>query len=57
MDYKSFYYEEASFENEAYEKECILWHKYRPRDNDIHPDVPDNSKGLKCPIISCTRHY
>lgn len=56
-DYKNFYYEEATSEKDAYEKECYLWHKYTPRDNKIHPDVPSNSKNWKCPISTCQKHY
>ncbi len=57
FDYHSFYYEEASSEKDAYEKECILWHQYQPRDNKIHPDHPDFSPHWKCPVLSCIKHY
>lgn len=57
LDYHSFYYEETSSEKDAYEKECILWHKYNPRDNKIHPDHPDYSPHWKCPLVGCLKHY
>ena len=57
IDYNKFYYEEASSKKEAYEKECYLWHQYYPRDNDIHPDYPDDMRYLKCPVSTCKKHY
>ena len=56
-DYKKFYYEEATSGKNAYEKECILWHQYQPRDNKIHPDHPDYSPHWKCPVAGCIKHY
>ena len=57
FDYHSFYYEEAYSRKDSYEKECYYWHKYLPRDNDIHPDHPDDMRYLKCPIETCSKHY
>ena len=56
-EYNKFYYEEATSKREAYEKECYLWHKYQPRDNDIHLDRPDDMRYLKCPVATCPKHY
>lgn len=33
----------------AYEKECRLWHDFRPPDNKSHPSKPEGS-GWKCPV-------
>lgn len=56
-DYYRFYYEEAFSRKDSYEKECYFWHRYLPRDNDIHPDHPDDMRYLKCPVAGCHKHY
>ncbi len=56
LDYTKFYYEEAASKKDAFEKECCLWHQYHPRDNDIHPDYPDDMRYLKCPVAGCSKH-
>ena len=37
---------------EAFEKECLLYHDFDPPDNEIHPDRPDGTS-LKCPVHGC----
>jgi len=36
----------------AYDKECQLYHDFKPKDNDIHPVKPKNTK-FTCPVPSC----
>ena len=37
----------------AYNKECELYHAFKPRDNVDHPEKPKNTK-FTCPVPSCT---
>lgn len=46
--FKAGYYDTAKA---AFEKECRLYHDFTPRDNQIHPDRPQNSY-WECPV--CT---
>mgnify|MGYP001190839583 FL=1 len=36
----------------AYDKECRLYHEFKPRDNVTHPVKPKNTK-FNCPVASC----
>ena len=36
----------------AYDKECEIYHNFRPSDNNYHPVRPKNTKFL-CPIVDC----
>lgn len=44
--YTHFMLSHAATEKEAVEKECCLYHDFKPLDNDIHPACPD---GMCCP--------
>ena len=46
--YKRFRYEYCSTAQAAFEKECILYHDFEPRDNPIHPQRPSSTQ-WKCP--------
>ena len=37
----------------AYDKECELYHAFKPQDNVVHPEKPKNTK-FTCPVPSCT---
>jgi hypothetical protein len=37
---------------EAYRKECRLFHRHDPIDNEVHPRVPAGSK-WRCPVNGC----
>ncbi len=37
----------------AYDKECELYHAFKPQDNVVHPEKPKNTK-FTCPVQSCT---
>lgn len=43
-----FYFEHPSFLSEAFERQCILYHQYRPQFNVAHPEKP--FPYLKCPV-------
>ena len=36
----------------AYNKECYLYHDFKPKDNEEHPVKPKNTK-FTCPVASC----
>lgn len=38
----------------AYEKECNLWHDFKPQDNPNHPDKPDGTD-YPCPDPDCPK--
>ncbi len=44
----SFKFSYAANAKSAYEKECKNYHDFDPKENDIHPDKPENTN-LKCP--------
>ncbi|GBC98737.1 hypothetical protein HRbin17_01251 [bacterium HR17] len=44
-----FFYRYTPSEQEAYEEECWLYHRYNPLCNDIHPAKPPNSN-WRCPV-------
>lgn len=51
--YNYFKFSYASSPKDAFEKECQNYHDFgesRKLDNDIHPDLPDNSPNWKCPV-------
>ena len=48
-NYKRFKFEYYSSAKAAFEKECLLYHDFDPRDNKVHPDRPNNS-GWECPV-------
>ncbi len=49
--YERFKYESYESPKAAFEKECRLYHDYKPADNTIHPARP-NGSGWRCPV--CT---
>ncbi len=46
--YPKFKYEYYNSPKAAFEKECNLWHDFKPPDNDRHPQRP-NGTNWKCP--------
>ena len=38
----------------AYNRECQIYHAFNPRDNREHPEPPRNTKFF-CPITSCSK--
>lgn len=36
----------------AYDKECRVYHDFKPKDNETHPDKPKNTK-FTCPVATC----
>ena len=51
--YKEFKYSYATSPKAAFEKECQNFHDFggiEKLDNDMHPDLPDNSKNWKFPV-------
>jgi hypothetical protein len=49
--YKNFMFINQKTIVEAYVKECRDYHLFNPKDNDIHPRKPDNSKDkFMCPF-------
>jgi hypothetical protein len=49
--YKQFKYEYYGSARAAFDKECRLYHDFKPGNNKIHPDRP-NGSGWSCPV--CT---
>lgn len=53
-DYSAFKFSYAISSKAAFEKECHNYHDFGgpegKLENKIHPDIPDNSKNLKCPV-------
>jgi len=37
----------------AYDKECQIYHEFKPRENDKHPTKPKHTRFV-CPIANCT---
>lgn len=52
--YTHFWFETATSALSAFELECQWWHKYRPDDNQNHPDRPNNSN-WQCPVCNIFR--
>ena len=48
-DYFRFKFESYSTAKEAFEKECCLYHDFKPADNDRHPARPAG-KNWECPV-------
>nr|DAY36314.1 MAG TPA: RUBREDOXIN TRANSPORT, RUBREDOXIN, GUILLARDIA THETA [Caudoviricetes sp.] len=51
--YTHFKFEYAKSPKAAFEKECQNYHDFgesKLLDNEIHPDLPDESKNWKCPV-------
>ena len=48
-DYKRFRFKYYSSAKAAFEKECHLYHDFKPRDNTNHPARPNNSN-WECPV-------
>lgn len=51
--YTHFKFSYASSPKDAFEKECRNYHDFgesKKLDNDIHPDLPANSKKWACPV-------
>ena len=53
-DYKAFKYGHYSTTQEAFEKECHLYHDFNPKelDNEIHPQRPAYTY-YNCPVAGC----
>lgn len=49
--YRHFSFAYFSSPGEAYDKECWLFHMFSPRDNRIHPAVPQGRRG--CGWLGC----
>ena len=47
--YSYFWFEYATSPKAAFELECRWWHKYKPEDNQSHPDRP-NGSSWQCPV-------
>lgn len=43
---------ETSSAREAYLKECRLFHRHNPIDNEVHPRVPAGTN-WRCPVKEC----
>ena len=50
--YKSFRFRFCRSTRSAYNKECYLYHEFKPRDNLTHPIKPKNTK-FTCPVMTC----
>ena len=50
--YKVFWYEYASSARTAFLLECQWWHKYQPKNNKRHPEVPAG-QNWSCPAAAC----
>lgn len=50
--YKYFWFEYETSPMRAYKRECILYHRYNPADNTVHPAVPPNMN-WRCPVKGC----
>lgn len=51
-EYKQFKYGYYSSAKAAFEKECQLYHDFKPKDNTIHPDRPEGTD-YDCPVDGC----
>ena len=47
--YKRFRFEYYGSAKASFEKECHLYHDFKPSDNKIHPDRP-NGRDWECPV-------
>lgn len=50
--YSRFKYDYFGSAKAAFEKECMLYHDFNPKDNEVHPARP-NGTTWKCPVASC----
>jgi hypothetical protein len=50
--YDAFKFRTYASTRRAYEKECRLFHDFKPKDNDSHPEKP-KGKHITCPVASC----
>ena len=50
--YIAFRYKFFRSTRKAYDKECQLYHYFKPKDNQEHPVKPKNTK-FTCPVVSC----
>lgn len=50
--YKYFWFKYVTSPMRAYQLECEWYHKYEPRDNTIHPAVPQGAF-WRCPVSRC----
>ena len=49
--YERFKYGFYTSVEDAYKKECLLYHNFNPKDNSIHPDKPDGTNYI-CPVCN-----
>jgi hypothetical protein len=50
--YKYFWFDYETSPMKAYKRECILYHKYNPIDNTVHPAIPPFTN-WRCPVKRC----
>ena len=50
--YQYFWFAYETSPMRAYKRECILYHRYNPVDNTVHPAVPANMN-WRCPVRGC----
>lgn len=53
-DYSHFKCQYYGTAKEAFEKECSLWHNFKPEDNPNHPDKP-TGMNPPCPHPGCNQ--
>ena len=51
--YKGFRFKFFRSTRNAYDRECEIYHAFKPSDNADHPEKPKNTK-FTCPVPSCT---
>lgn len=50
--YRKFWFRYETTIRNAFLRECRLYHKYDPPDNDIHPTLP-SGRDWRCPVRGC----
>jgi hypothetical protein len=50
--YRYFWFAYETSPMRAYKRECVLFHRYNPVDNTVHPAVPPNAN-WRCPVKGC----
>jgi hypothetical protein len=51
--YKGFRFKFFRSTRNAYDRECQIYHDFKPRENIVHPIKPKNTK-FTCPVPDCT---
>ncbi len=52
-DYKGFRFKFFRSTRNAFDRECEIYHAFKPRENKDHPTKPKNTK-FTCPVPDCT---